>query len=445
MKQKIFSFMLSALVILNFLAPQFASATDVATFDITIPTTLPITVSADGTVQTSTDFGITNNTNGVIYVENVQVDTLNSWSIVDFDTDFSKKKVNLKEFGLEINGDEVATNGTLDLGSKWSLAGENETISMAYDANVAVQGDDITEKIANVTFTLAWDTQPAPAFPYTEYYTYDYDSATAGYKLGLTEGFKAAVDGNGTFPDSAGNVWKAGDPLPDFGGTYDGKNVTTLYEMFKNCTGVTKLDLSLWDTSNVIRFNHLFGSCTSLKEINVSTWVTSNATGMSEIFYRCSALEYLDISSFDTAKVTHMGSMFNGCTSLKSLDVSNFVTRKCTYMSNMFYGCKALTSLDLGSFSTFNVTATSWMFGYCSSLESVNLTSFNTTNVTSVYKMFYSCPKLKELDLSSFAIDYEDGLYGFVEKCTALTTIYVKDSAVKDLLDAYVTCTVIVK
>ena len=69
---------------------------------------------------------------------------------------------------------------------------------------------------------------------------------------------------------------------------------------------------------------------------------------MNNTFYNCSSLTSLDLSSFDTSAVTHINSMFYNCRSLTSLDLSSFDTSAVTYMYNMFYKCTALTSLILG-------------------------------------------------------------------------------------------------
>ena len=64
------------------------------------------------------------------------------------------------------------------------------------------------------------------------------------------------------------------------------------------------------------------------------------------MFGNCTSLTSLDVSSFDTSKVTSISGMFNGCESLTSLDVSSFDTSNVKYVNNMFYGCTSLTDLN---------------------------------------------------------------------------------------------------
>ena len=102
------------------------------------------------------------------------------------------------------------------------------------------------------------------------------------------------------------------------------------------------------------------------------------------MFYECSSLTSLNLSNFNTNNVTNMSNMFSDCSSLTSLNLSNFNTNNVTNMSYMFSNCSSLTSLNLSNFNTNNVTNMSCMFSYCSSLTSLNLSNFNTNNVTNM-------------------------------------------------------------
>ena len=115
------------------------------------------------------------------------------------------------------------------------------------------------------------------------------------------------------------------------------------------------------------------------------------------MFYDCSALTTLDLSNFDTKNVTDMWGMFENCKSLTTLDLSNFNTKNVTSMRSMFYGCTALTTLDISSFDTQNVTETENMFCGCSALTTLDLSNFDTQNVTYMSDMFYDCITLKTI------------------------------------------------
>ena len=89
---------------------------------------------------------------------------------------------------------------------------------------------------------------------------------------------------------------------------------------------------------------------------------------MDSMFCDCSDLTTLDLSSFDTQKVTDMSHMFHDCSDLITLDLSSFDTQNVTDMSLMFYNCSSLTALYLSSFDTQKVTNMYSMFFLCKSL-----------------------------------------------------------------------------
>ena len=75
---------------------------------------------------------------------------------------------------------------------------------------------------------------------------------------------------------------------------------------------------------------------------------------MSDMFYNCTALTSLDLSSFDTNSVTNMGGLFSDCSSLTSIDLSTFNTEKANIMWSMFCNCTNLKTIYVtnGKWST---------------------------------------------------------------------------------------------
>ena len=63
---------------------------------------------------------------------------------------------------------------------------------------------------------------------------------------------------------------------------------------------------------------------------------------MSYMFYECSSLTNINLSNFNTQNVTDMSNMFSGCKLLTKIDLSNFNTQNVTNMSDMFWGCESL-------------------------------------------------------------------------------------------------------
>ena len=114
------------------------------------------------------------------------------------------------------------------------------------------------------------------------------------------------------------------------------------------------------------------------------------------MFSDCSTLSSLDLSNFNTAIVTNMSYMFFNCANLSSLDLSNFNTAIVSDMSLMFGSCSTLSSLDLSNFYTKEVRDMSYMFSRCSALATIYASDkFVTSKVQSGISMFSACKNLK--------------------------------------------------
>ena len=208
-----------------------------------------------------------------------------------------------------------------------------------------------------------------------------------------------------------------------------------LSEFFRDCSSLTYIDLSNFDSSDVTDMSYMFSDCSSLKEINLSNkFNTSKVINMESMFRGCKNLNSLDLSNFDTSNVTNMSHMFYDCSSLKEIKLTNkFNTSQVTNMKYMFSGCTNLSSLDLSNFDTSNVTNMSHMFGEysslitnkpsrpkgrflgylpnlphrqnmdcgCKNLISLDLSNFDTSNVTNMSFMLCGCSSLKEINLSN--------------------------------------------
>ena len=201
------------------------------------------------------------------------------------------------------------------------------------------------------------------------------------------------------------------------------EKVTSMFSMFNDCSSLTKLDVSDFNTGNVTDMEAMFQGCSSLTSLDVGNFNTENVTDMSLMFSNCSSLTKLDVSSFNTEKVTNMAAMFAECSSLTSLDLKNFNTANVTDMSAMFAECINLTNLDVGNFNTENVTDMSLMFSNCSNLTSLDVSNFNTTNVTAMEAMFSNCTSLTSLDVSNFSTANVTVMKAMFLGCTNLISL----------------------
>ena len=171
------------------------------------------------------------------------------------------------------------------------------------------------------------------------------------------------------------------------------QTITTTEEMFRECSNITEIDLSNFDTSSVESMGNMFYGCSSLISINLSNLDTSNVRIMYYMFEYCNSLISLDLSNFNTFKVERMDGMFEGCSSLTFLNLSSFITSKTDNMAYIFYNCKSLTSLDLSNFDILVLTDMRYLFQYCEKLYYLNLKNAKIISSASTTDIFYSNSK----------------------------------------------------
>lgn len=152
-----------------------------------------------------------------------------------------------------------------------------------------------------------------------------------------------------------------------------------------------------------------FGN-SSFSDVPFTLICDSGVTDMNNMFYNCSYLTTLNLSSFNTINVTNMGSMFYFCGNLKTLNLSNFNTSNVTSMSNMFNGCNNLTTLDLSNFNTSKVSNMSRMFRYCVNLTTVKVINCDETTKNKILTQL-------QTDMSSYTWTLgDDGIIRRSEK-----------------------------
>lgn len=127
-----------------------------ATFNVTVPTELPLTVTANGSVTAADNVFITNNSHGKVRVKNVEVTGVGEWTVVPFG-DLSGEAVNAKKIGMKIN-DDVTENGGFFLNPEhWPDIAAGGSLPITYTAALPAQSEASTgTTIANVVFTVGW-------------------------------------------------------------------------------------------------------------------------------------------------------------------------------------------------------------------------------------------------------------------------------------------------
>ena len=206
---------------------------------------------------------------------------------------------------------------------------------------------------------------------------------------------------------------------------FNSSKVTYMIDLLYGCSSLSDVNFSCFKTKCVTDMSGLFDGCKELKYIYLSSFDTHNVKNMRCMFSECSSLLYLDLSKFNTENVVNMEHMFAGCFSLVNLILpkEEFDTKNVESMFGMFFGCKSLVTLDLSKINTKKVKNMTNMFCWCISLTSINLTGFNTENVNSMIAMFNSCKSLKYLDLSSFDTKTVTNMACMFFDCSSLSGI----------------------
>ena len=181
--------------------------------------------------------------------------------------------------------------------------------------------------------------------------------------------------------------------------------VTHMNEMFSG-TGISQIAVngSGWDTSNLVKSYNMFEGCANLTQINLSTWNVSKLEDTSEMFAD-SGLTSIDLSMWDESIVNSVYGMFRNCKALTSVNLNGWnlsnledgTTDNRKGSAGMFSGCTSLTEL--------NIPASLKVFGQnfaanCTSLNKITflhdagtVLTFPTAGAT--YGAFYVDPAMK--------------------------------------------------
>lgn len=231
---------------------------------------------------------------------------------------------------------------------------------------------------------------------------------------------------------------------------WDVSNVKYMWQTFgggsNDTDTLTNLDLSNWDTSNVEDMHEMFDTRKKLSSLKLFK-NTTNVKDMSAMFQNCSSLTELDLSLWDTSKVENMSGMFNGCETLSNIiDIENFKTNSCKNMSAMFKSCKNIKSFNLQNngyiWNTSSVTNMHQMFYVCESLNNINISGWNTASVTNMYQMFSRCRALTDNEianiLSNIKFNKATSISYMFEDCDAALSITNNFTNLNEnLVDAY--------
>ena len=263
------------------------------------------------------------------------------------------------------------------------------------------------------------------------------------------------VKGTGTCSISTSNI-DTTNPSNDCGTTCElnpsGKKIyfldeiTSTHNMFKNCDGLTDIDLSFFSSSSLQDTSGMFENCIKLENITFGTFQTSRFANMSHMFYNCSSLSTISFNSnFKTEFAIDMSYMFTNCSSLSTLNLGQLVTNNVKNMSHMFELCTKLTTLTLTpSFATSSVINMEYMFSNCNSLTALALSNFDFSSVTNMNSMFKDCTKLTQINFPNSGTPALINMGSMFQSCSSLTKINLQKfntQSVQFMNDLFHDCT----
>lgn len=294
--KKIISLFLILLLVLSSITSAFAAelTTDggktevpiemeiqAAVFSVTVPTTLPVSVSADGAVITANDAKIINNTAGPVKISSMVITPKNDWTLKAFTYDFGSEKVNTKMFGFNIFGNNVPESGSIDVSGLSVISGKAELL-IPYDARFVLQSDSSSgNEVAGIVTTVAWEKAPGPGLYQNGELVTPWDTLVADGSITVsgTEITAASdsLEGELIIADGITYIWSS---------SFDGKSGLTSVTIPSSVTDIGA---------------YAFNECTNLANVNLNEGLVSIH---GSVFYRCSSLENIEIPN----SVTDIGS-----------------------------------------------------------------------------------------------------------------------------------------
>ena len=224
---------------------------------------------------------------------------------------------------------------------------------------------------------------------------------------------------------------------------WDTRNIQYTISTFSGCNNLTEINCSRWNTSKVTNIQSMFAGCSSIQTIPVRDWVVSNLGYADNAFSNCTALTTLDVSKWDTSNLRATSSMFSNCRSLNTIDVSKWKMNNVTRIDRMFSGCEKLTTLDVSKWDTSKVVNASSAFSACRILPTLDVSKWDTSKMTNISSMFNSCATLTTLDVSKWDTSNVTNMKSIFSSCPSLTSLDVSKwntGKVTDMSGAFSYC-----
>ena len=154
--------------------------------------------------------------------------------------------------------------------------------------------------------------------------------------------------------------------------TYESVMKYAFYNLFKDCTSLTKAPVLPATTLNIYCYSGMFWGCTSLTEAPVLPATTLEKHCYRDMFWECASLTEAPELPATTLVEGCYNDMFRGCTSLTKTPELLATTLTLHCYSAMFYNCSSLNEVHCKIPSSYDssqiasVFAGSWLYGVSS-------------------------------------------------------------------------------
>lgn len=341
--------------------------------EISVPTSVPCLVKADGTIiaPTAETWKIRNDSPQPVTLDTAVADTITPGTSItaksqpttlyEDDTQDGKGSYTIS---IDDTGNETRTEGGTDehpvqiapgesLGFDWDVQLPTHLLNCAPPQPITVADISMTFKtIRKTAFAVYSNTDKSLDFYKRIRIPQVGETLNGKTVTNIYTGFE---DNRYTSPSSSADNWKpdAINNTPWFSHHLDIATVSVIdngirpqyldrwFQNFHNCK---TFDLDKLDMSSCVSINTAFSYCTSATGISISSWNVSHVNDFTQVFLNCTSLGTLDLSGWNTSSAQIFHSTFNRCGNLQNILIGskwNFShVWQCRYM---FWGCAALT------------------------------------------------------------------------------------------------------
>lgn len=436
MKRKILSLLLAALMICSLCPSVFADdktipvklTADEPTLSVTLPTSIPMQLKADGTVVCPTDLKIINNSSGPVEVSAITVNETD-WGLTDYNGGsrslLSAMSIGSKKIGIcfTARGSAAATTtgGTQNLSytkTRWVIAGGNSSMPISCAAIASASKDSETTTMGSVVFTIGWsnnavlsDEEIALLNPYLTF------SSPGSFSLKTGNGTK---NWDGTLEYSTDtSTWTTWDGTTELSSS---GNV-----LYLRGTGNSVITGSSSNNKWVLTGSNIACSGNIETLLDYATVQAGNHPTMGDycyqyMFYGCTSLTTAPALPATTLANGCYKYMFNGCTSLTTAPALPATTLATSCYCGMFYGCTSLTTAPALPATTLADYCYQSIFEDCTSLATAPTLSAITLADGCYFCMFKGCTNLTTAPALPATTLADHCYYAMFMGCTNLTT-----------------------